>query len=71
MGEMTMQNMEIIDDNGTIHTGCEEEMRAAFAAMIDNADYFDTKKAFREAKKTYATEWTGDLKLIVVVEVAK
>ncbi len=66
-----MKDMEIIDNNGTIHTGCEEEMRAAFAAMTDDADYFDTKKAFKEAKRTYATEWDGDLKLIVVVEVAR
>ena len=66
-----MKDMEIIDSNGTIHTGCEEEMRAAFATMTDDADYFDTKKAFKEAKKNYATEWDGDLKLIVVVEVAR
>lgn len=68
---MLIDNMEIIDDNGTIHSGSEEEMREAFAAMTDDADYFDTKKAFKEAKKTYATEWSGDLKLIVVVEVAR
>lgn len=68
-GEMKM--MEIIDNNGTIHSGCEDDMRVAFAAMTDDVDYFETEEAFNEAKENYDTEWDGDLKLIKVVEVAR
>lgn len=62
---------EIIDSNGVIHSGSNEEMEVAFAAMIDNVDYFETKKQYKAARKQYAKEWDGDLKFIEVLDVVK
>lgn len=51
---------EIIDDNGTIHSGSEEEMTYAFDVMTHQI-----KVSLKEVKK-YTTDWTGDLKLVEV-----
>lgn len=51
----------IIDDNGVIHSGSEAQMEIAFAAMIENVDYFPTKKDYKLAVKEYKTDWSGDL----------
>ena len=50
---------EIIDDNGTIHNGTEEEMQEAFNVMTNN----DSER--NEIDK-WDTDWTGDLKLIQI-----
>lgn len=68
---MRENNYEIIDKNGVIHSGTLEEMERAFAAMIGNVDWFETKKEFKAAQKEKATDWEGDLKLIQVLDVVK
>ncbi len=59
---------EIIDDNGTIHAGSEDEMREAFAAMTGDVSFFDKKKDYKQAVANYGDEWSGDLKLIQVID---
>ena len=61
----------IIDDNGTIHTGNEDDMNIAFAAMTEDKDFFSTKKEFKEAVKEYKTDWSGDLMLVEVKKTAR
>lgn len=51
----------IIDNNGVIHSGSEAQMEIAFAAMIENVDFFPTKKDYKLAVKEYKADWTGDL----------
>ena len=64
--------LEIIDNNGVIHSGTETEMLEAFAAMTGDVEYFETKKAFNKAVKKYESDgWEGDLKLIHVLNVYK
>ena len=52
---------EIIDDNGVIHSGTEEEMTHAFAVMQEPLNYSD------EDMDKWWTDWTGDLKLVHVI----
>lgn len=52
---------EIIDNNGIIHSGNEEEMTEAFDIMT-NPDKYST-----EDIALYECSWTGDLKLIKVI----
>lgn len=66
-----MEKFLIIDENGIIHSGNEEEMSIAFASMIGNIDYFNTRKAFKEAVKSYQTDWSGDLQLVKVIDSCK
>ena len=47
---------EIIDDNGTIHSGTEEELRNAMWAIINN----------QTDNEYYIDEWNGDLKLVEI-----
>ena len=66
---------EIIDDNGTIHSGTEEEMRTAFKVMIsyyakviaDNMEI--TIKEADKLREKWLTEWGGDIKLIQIHEI--
>ncbi|WP_163356515.1 hypothetical protein [Dysgonomonas sp. 25] len=51
---------EIIDNNGTIHSGSEEEMRLAFDIMTDNEAYSEEEVA------QWACGWDGDLRLIQI-----
>lgn len=56
---------EIIDNNGTIHAGSEDEMRLAFDVMLDYDAYSD-----QETEK-WSTEWEGDLKLIQIHHISR
>lgn len=56
---------EIIDDNGTIHSGCEDEMRTAFDIM-KNPENHSKQEAFE-----WGCKWFGDLKLIQIHEVTR
>lgn len=51
---------EIIDNNGTIHSGSEDEMTLAFDIMTNSDDY--PKKKVKE----WRYDWQGDLRLIQV-----
>lgn len=55
---------EIIDNNGTIHSGTEEEMREAWDIM--NRDIYSVSEADEVKYAKWLTTWTGDLKLIQV-----
>lgn len=60
---------EIIDDNGTIHSGSLEEMEIAFDVMTQG-----TYKYSNEEVEKYSTtdgEWNGDLKLIQILKTEK
>jgi hypothetical protein len=67
---------EIIDDNGTIHSGSEEEMTEAFGAMTYDFKDFCREYSYayglaKEIQKKYKTEWSGDLKLIQIHNITK
>jgi hypothetical protein len=64
---------EIIDNNGTIHSGHQVEMEIAFNAMIDNDDYFDetSPELIEQYKSEYQTDWVGDLKLIKIIQTSR
>ena len=53
---------EIIDDNGVIHSGSEEEMTHAFDVMCSPLDYDD------EENDKWWVDWSGDLKLVHVIQ---
>ena len=57
-----MNNWEIIDNNGVIHSGTEEEMIIAFEAMTNIA---------ADDRNKWGDEWNGDLKLIEVHNIEK
>lgn len=62
---------EIIDKNGTIHSGTEEEMRTAWNMM--NRDIYSVTESDEmsiEFKK-YMTTWQGDLKLVEIHAITK
>lgn len=62
--EITIHNnYEIIDKNGTIHSGNEEDMRLAYDVMT-NPDKYDKQEI-----DFWSAKWTGDLKLIKVLNV--
>ncbi len=56
---------EIIDDNGVIHSGSEEEMYKAFDVMTNSDEYS------KEDIDYYGDKWEGDLKLIQVLLTAR
>lgn len=62
-----MNNFEIIDDKGVIHSGTQEEMEYAFDVMTQGTYKYSKK----EVKKYSVGEWNGDLKLIQVLNIAK
>lgn len=53
---------EIIDNNGTIHSGTEDEMRRAFEVMTDS-------ESSQEDLDRWSFDWEGDLKLIHVLDI--
>lgn len=61
-----MNNFEIIDDKGVIHSGTQEEMEYAFDVMTQG-----TYKYSKKEVQNYTTTWDGDLKLIQVLKIAK
>ena len=58
-----MDNWEIVDSKGTIHSGPETEMRFAMKVMM-NPDDFSKK-----AKEKYYVSWKGDLRLIQIHQI--
>lgn len=52
---------EIVDDNGTIHSGSEDEMTYAFDVMTNSDEYS------QDEIDTWEYDWEGDLKLIQVI----
>lgn len=54
----------IIDDNGTVHSGSEQEMREAWEAM--NRDEYSVSENDELVLGKWLTSWTGDLKLIQI-----
>lgn len=66
----------IIDDNGTIHSGGEDEMREAFDSMIMDLDDFKREYEYahglaKETQETWESDWEGDLKLIQVIATSR
>jgi hypothetical protein len=56
---------EIIDNNGTIHSGTEDEMLTAFDVMGNSDEH---SKADIDK---YYIDWVGDLKLVQVINVVR
>jgi len=54
---------QINDDEGTIHSGSEDEMRTAFYIMTGQL------KATRHERDEWSYDWKGDLELVQVHEV--
>lgn len=68
-----MNNFEIIDSKGTIHSGSSEEIALTWNLMTCSLDDLCitykssfTKKKLRELKAEATASWEGDLKLIEV-----
>ena len=62
---------EIIDDNGTIHSGSEDEMRKAFFVMTHlfetiQEEYELNEDDTKSLVDDYPGSWCGDLKLIQI-----
>ena len=53
---------EIIDDKGTIHSGKEDDMYAAFDVMTNPDEY-----SKEEIKKWWCDDVEGDLRLVKVL----
>lgn len=63
-------NYQIVDQIGVIHSGSLEEMEHAFDVMTQGT----YKYSLEEVEKYSANEdlnWSGDLKLIQVLKIAK
>lgn len=56
---------EIIDDNGTIHSGSEDEMRHAFDVMTNSENFSED-----EVEK-FDDVWDGDIKLIEIHAISR
>jgi hypothetical protein len=58
---------EIQDNNGTIHSGTEEEMKEAFQVMQDDfTELSGLKDRREELSQKWNTSWAGDLKLVQI-----
>ncbi len=60
-----MEYYEIIDNDGVIHSGSEDEMLHAFDVM-KNSEYYEDED--KDEYDTWYCEWNGDLKLIKVID---
>lgn len=59
-------NYEILDNNGVIHSSTDkEEMETAFDSMI-NPEKYDSQQT-----DMWGFDWSGDLKLVEVIQQAK
>jgi hypothetical protein len=56
---------EIIDDNGVLFSGSEDEMIHAFDVMTDPNEHSN------DDNDNYPSQWEGDLKLIHVVNICR
>lgn len=63
---------EIIDNNGVIHSGGEDEMNIAFEVMTSNdlgdIDIEHKGENWEELSRKYSCDWEGDLKLIQIIK---
>jgi len=57
---------EIIDDEGTVHSGNEQEMLEAFSVMTNELDDDLSISDIRQLQHKWDCEWIGDLKLIEI-----
>ena len=62
---------EIIDDNGCIHSGSEDEMRKGFFVMTNlfetiQEEYDLNEDETKDLVDQYPGSWEGDLKLIQI-----
>jgi hypothetical protein len=62
---------EIQDDNGTIHSGTEEEMRNAFMTMTNQFPDDYSVSQIRQLQHEYDCEYSGDLKLVQIHDTYK
>lgn len=67
-------NFEIIDNDSVIHSGTEEEMLKAWFCMTRDVVAIMEEYGIPKAKavklyKEYYTGWSGDLKLIQVINI--
>lgn len=60
---------EILDDNGVIHSGSEDEMRRAFEVMTNDDGNSDFEED--EIERWFLQSWDGDLKLVQVIQTYK
>lgn len=64
-------NWEIIDDNGCIHSGTEDEMRKGFFVMTNlfetiQEEYDLDEDETKDLVDQYPGSWEGDLKLVQI-----
>lgn len=69
-------NWEIIDREGTIHSGTEEEMKRAFDCMTKGfkdimKEYDVSETVARNWKRDWTVGWIGDLKLVQIHKIEK
>lgn len=62
-------NWAIIDNNGIIHSGTEQEMATAWDIM--NRDIYSVSEEDEVKHSQYLTTWEGDLMLIQIHNVTK
>lgn len=67
---------EVIDFDGTIHSGGEWNMKKAFFCMHNTTaeiatNYNITTEEAEELRRKYGYSWNGDLKLIEIHEVTR
>ena len=67
---------QIIDDNGVIHSGEEDDMKLAFDAMRFSIDemkkiYGFKTKVCEDLCDMYPAQWSGDLKLVEVKKITR
>jgi len=73
-----MNNWEIIDAKGVIHSGTEEEMRTAYKFMTESLAILKEKykgsmtmREIRNKCHEVGFEWEGDLKLVEIHVITK
>ena len=60
---------EILDENGTIHSGSEKEMKHAYDVMTQGTYLYDDDEIKKWCLPDQDGRWTGDLKLIQIHEI--
>ena len=63
------EQWEVVDNDGTVHSGEETEMRLAFSVMTNSEKENDLLDDGDIAD--YMTDWNGDLKLIQIHSVSR
>jgi hypothetical protein len=63
---------KIIDDNGEVHSGSEDEMNMAWEVMTTDTDTWlennqdISRSLYRVKCDDYITDWVGDLQLVEI-----